>query len=210
MTKLMAEMITGGLTHTSKMPCPSFSLPASACKTGAKLAVQPGTVCSKCYAMRGNYARFTHVKSKLAQRLELLEHWLEEGPAAWIIAMTELIEPYAYFRWHDSGDVQGKKHLAALVEIARALPLTKFWLPTHEVWVARAAKGEMWPENLVVRLSASKVDGPASRVADLTSTVYRDTAPNGDVCPAPQQGNQCGSCRKCWDPEVKNIAYAFH
>jgi len=26
-------------------------------------------------------------------------------------------------------------------------------------------------------------------------------------CPAPDQGNECGECRACWDPEVKNVAY---
>ena len=37
------------------MPGLSYSLPAWACKTGAKLAKIPGTPCFGCYAMKGNY-----------------------------------------------------------------------------------------------------------------------------------------------------------
>ncbi len=37
MTTKMASDIVGGLTTTSKMPCPSISIPSSACITGSKL-----------------------------------------------------------------------------------------------------------------------------------------------------------------------------
>ena len=50
-----AKAITGGLTYTTKMPGPSYNTPASRCITGAKLRKVPGSVCSSCYALKGNY-----------------------------------------------------------------------------------------------------------------------------------------------------------
>jgi len=41
-----------------------------------------------------------------------------------------------------------------------------------------------------------------------TSTVVTD--PSKATCPAPQQGNECKSCRACWDKKVKNVAYLAH
>lgn len=211
MTESEARDITGGLSHTAKMPCPSFSLPAAACKTGSKLAGQAGTVCSSCYAKKGNYARFPVVKNLLQHRLDLLEHWIATKPSTWVEAMVTLIGDYRYFRWHDSGDVQSEAHMAAIAKVAHHLPKTDFWLPTHEVWVARQAAKGAYPDNLVVRLSAAKVDGPPSRMAGLTSTVHLLTVPKSeDLCRAPENGNKCGTCRKCWDRGVRNIAYMFH
>ena len=47
----LADEITGGLSRPSKMPGPAWGLPASRCKTGAKLAGGPGTTCSSCYEL---------------------------------------------------------------------------------------------------------------------------------------------------------------
>lgn len=200
MTQFELKAIHGGLSQTSKMPCPSFSLPAEACKTGSKLAQQPGTTCHGCYAMRGNY-RFN--ADRRTKRLELLEHWMENDPALWVQAMVESIGNYTYFRWHDSGDVQSDMHLQMIDEVARALPNTKFWLPTSEVWVS---KRQGLSQNLTVRLSATKIDGPPSSSAEHTSTVVT----SGHTCPAPSQHNQCGTCRACWDKSIKNVAYKKH
>src|SRR5215510_6552960 len=94
--------LVGGLSRPSKMPGPSFNLPADACVTGSKLRLVPGSVCASCYATKGRY--FTHrVKAALARRLELL------GGEEWVPAMIRLIRRRAHsgcFRWHDSGDLQ--------------------------------------------------------------------------------------------------------
>ena len=50
-----AATIVGGLTQTSKMPGPSYSLPTAACHTGWRMAQIPGSICSKCYANKGFY-----------------------------------------------------------------------------------------------------------------------------------------------------------
>ena len=44
------------LSNTSKMPCKSWGIPASSCKTGAKLRKVKGSVCSGCYAHKGAYS----------------------------------------------------------------------------------------------------------------------------------------------------------
>ena len=99
-----AKKITGGLSAPGKMPEGSYNLPASACKTGAKLRKIPGTPCYKCYAFKGRY-NFSNVKKPLARRLESLDQ------PQWVEAMTTLVKKKKHFRWHDSGDLQGVAHL---------------------------------------------------------------------------------------------------
>ena len=67
-----ANKITGGLTYTSKMPGPSYNTPASRCLTGAKLRTVPGSVCSSCYALKGNYTRYPAIKAAQYYRLQSL------------------------------------------------------------------------------------------------------------------------------------------
>ena len=69
-----ARRVTGhkaGLGKPSKMPGYSTAIPASACRTGAKLAQIPGSVCASCYAMRGNYL-YTSVREGLQRRMEAI------------------------------------------------------------------------------------------------------------------------------------------
>ena len=58
----------GGFSRPSKMPCPAYSIPASLCKVGGKLRKVEGSVCGKCYAMKGNY-NYPAVRAALARRL---------------------------------------------------------------------------------------------------------------------------------------------
>jgi len=53
--------IIGGLTQTEKMPGFSYSLPAQECKTGSKLRKIKNSVCSTCYALKGNYVRYPKI-----------------------------------------------------------------------------------------------------------------------------------------------------
>jgi hypothetical protein len=75
-------------------------------------------------------------------------------------------ESSGYFRWHDSGDLQDVAHLAKLVEIARALPDIKFWLPIREYGIiASFLRTDSIPENLIVRLSAYMIEGEPPALA---------------------------------------------
>src|SRR2546430_2351554 len=98
----LAETITGGLSVTSKMPCPSWGISAARCRIGSVLAQKVNTVCSACYAMRGTY-QFPNVQKKLEERYQGLFHPL------WVPAMVFLIRYFCdrYMRWFDSGDLPG-------------------------------------------------------------------------------------------------------
>ena len=48
-----AKEITGGLSNPSKMPGKAYSIPASRCNVGSRLAKVKGSVCEGCYALKG-------------------------------------------------------------------------------------------------------------------------------------------------------------
>ena len=193
-----AKEITGSLTRTSKMPGLSYSLPAWECKTGSKLRKVKGSVCSMCYALKGNYTRYKAIKAAQYVRLKSLQD------SRWIEAMTAQVKRSTYFRWHDAGDVQDLDHLNKIYEVCRQTPSTKHWMPTREAWIKQHLQDK--PDNLVIRLSSPMVDqGPVSSWPN-TSTVVT----SGASCPAPKQNNECGSCRQCWDSSIKNISYGKH
>ena len=199
MLKREAKKITGGLSKPSKMPGPAYNLPAWACKTGAKLRKVPGSPCYGCYAFKGRY-NFSNVQQALQRRLEALESPL------WVEAMVTLIKGQEFFRWHDSGDIQSEQHLKNIFEVCKLTPETKHWLPTQEREYLKDP--EAVPANLIIRLSGSKIDGPSPKAWPWTSSVV--TSSEARTCPAPEQGNSCGSCRACWDKSTPNVAYGKH
>ena len=202
MLKKEATKITGGLSAPGKMPEGSYNLPAVACQTGAKLRQIPGTPCYGCYAFKGRY-NFSNVKDALTRRLESITH------RDWIPAMVVLIKGKKHFRWHDSGDLQSAQHLINIFEVCKLTPDTMHWLPTQERQYLKFLDPEVIPKNLIIRLSNSKNDTKPGRAWDHWSTVV--TTPRaGHVCPAPKQGNQCGSCRACWSRDVKEVQYRIH
>lgn len=200
-----AKEIAGSLSAPSKMPCRGYSIPAEACTTGSKIREVMGSVCNSCYALKGRY-QFPTVKTALGKRLKAL------ADPRWEDAMVTQIgkqERSGYFRWHDSGDVQSVGHLAKIGRIADRLPDIKFWLPTREY--GRVKDYGKRHKNLTVRLSAFMVDGPlplalAKRTGSVVSGVTANAA--DATCPAPQQGNQCGDCRACWDSPDPVIYHA--
>ena len=194
-----ALKITGSLSKPSKMPGWAYGLPAKECKTGAKLAKVPGSVCFDCYAMKGCYV-FKVVQDAQYFRLKAIRHPLWTGAMAKIINSKKS----KFFRWHDSGDVQDEDHLIKIFAVCRLTPTVKHWMPTREAWVK--AFLSLKPDNLVIRFSAPMVNQPAPSSWPTTSTVVT----TGSTCPAPKQGNECRDCRSCWDPDVKNIAYGQH
>ena len=199
MLKKEANIIVGGLSATGKMPCPSINLPAVACVTGSKLAKVPGTTCHGCYALKGRY-NFKYTKIAMNRRLAALQD------SRWVRAMVVLMEGRKHFRWHDSGDIQGPWHLKRILEVCKQTPSTKHWLPTREAQLLQYLDPNIIPPNLIIRLSATKVDGAASKSWPWTSTVSTTTK----TCPAPNQGGKCLDCRACWNRDIQNITYAKH
>ena len=203
-----ASLITGTLSSPSKMPCSSYSIPASRCITGSKLRNVEGSTCSSCYACKGQY-RFSNVQAALETRFASLEH------PEWVSAMTAQItaaNKNGFFRWHDSGDIQSVAHLRNIVLVALATPDIKHWIPTREYKIVADYRKQYgaFPANLTVRLSAHMVDGAAPNMGLPTSTVHSTPNTDSHVCPAPTQGNKCMDCRACWSGDVANVSYHIH
>ena len=222
MTAKAAAEIAGSLGFPSKMPGTAYGLPAQACITGAKLHAVPDTVCSDCYALKANY-QYPSVKKAQATRLAAIEH------ERWVPAMVSMLRKAhgldggkvhssvtdpGWHRWHDAGDTQSRKHIAAICEVARQTPEIKHWIPSKELamWLAYVATGGDIPSNLTVRLSGYKIDEAPTNKWPLTSTVYDKAPPRpgAHICPAYTQGGKCGSCRACWSQDVAEVAYPRH
>ena len=194
-----AWALVGGLSKPSKMPGWSIGIPAKECKTGKKLRQIKNSVCEGCYALKGCYV-FKVVQEAQYKRLEAISH------PDWVLAMATLINSKKpdVFRWHDSGDVQDVQHLEKIFEVCKLTPAKRHWMPTREAWIKDHMVNA--PANLVVRFSSPMIDqGPVKSWAN-TSTVSTKSR----TCPAPDNNNECGSCRACWDPLVKNIEYGKH
>ena len=194
-----AKQITGGLSKPSKMPGPAHNLPAWRCITGVKLQQVAGSVCAGCYAMKGRY-RFRNVKEALDRRLQALTD------PRWVEAMVTLITGQAWFRWHDSGDIQSPEHLKNIFEVCNRTPETRHWMPTREVRFLKLMDPDVVPKNLIIRISATKINALAPRWWPWRSTVSTE----GKTCPAPDQGGKCKSCRLCWSRDIPNVTYAKH
>jgi len=194
-----AWTLVGGLSKPSKMPGWSIGIPAKECKTGGKLVNVKGSVCEGCYALKGCYV-FAVVQKAQYKRLEAIQH------PDWVEAMATLINSKKpnVFRWHDSGDVQNLQHLEKIFKVCELTPEKRHWMPTREAWI----KDHMHkaPANLVVRFSSPMVDQGPVKSWPNTSTVSTKSR----SCPAPDNNNECGDCRACWDPLVKNIEYGKH
>ena len=201
-------------TGNSKMPGTTYAIDAFACQVGSKLALIEGTPCHTCYARKLQKLRPSVDKGWKAN----LDKWeqastSELGRSTWVGAMVLQITRYntdGYHRWFDSGDLQSVEMLDAICQVARATPEIKHWLPTQERGIVSRHKGEV-PANLIIRVSASKLNGPAPKGFANTSQVFTsDQAPLGSECYARHNDNNCGDCRACWDPLVKFVSYPKH
>jgi hypothetical protein len=217
-----AKAITGGIGFTSKTGF-SFGLPAkTSCKVGCKLAEKEGSTCFGCYAEGGNYS-YPSTKKAHANRFEGVKRLHDsEWKKAWVEGLVTLIASKGakaerdelYFRWHDSGDIVGLDHLKAIVEVAKATPHIKHWLPTKEVGtVKKYLENHKLPSNLCIRLSGYFVDQDPDFDIDLPkAAVYKETKPKGHVCPAILNHKGCkeNGCRKCWNKRIRQVNYKLH
>ena len=220
MNKTQAHAIHGGLTQTTKMPCQSYSLPTIACVTGFKMRAIAGSICSDCYAEKGNYRKYSNnIEPAQHARLESIAMAIAdpEYRAAWIQAMIISIGDDDYFRFHDSGDIQNIEHLELYAELARAMPKCKFWLPTREYSIVAAFTAQFdVPDNLIIRLSAMFTDRPVvvpktlQNVKGIAVSNVHSVKPIGTQCNAPKQNGECRTCRACWNRKVAAVSYSIH
>jgi len=204
-----AEAICHTLSNPSKMPCHGYSTPASRCITGSKLRKVTNSICSVCYALKGRYV-FPNVLDAMEKRFKSL------FDSAWVDAITFLIqkkEKSGFFRWHDSGDLQGTWHLAKIIEVANRLPMIKFWLPTREISIVSdwVNAGNKIPGNLTIRLSTFMLDGqPPLAAANRLGLCVSGASATDYNCPAYSQDGKCGDCRNCWNKDVFQVNYKKH
>lgn len=212
MNKKQAHEIHGGLTQTTKMPCQSYSLPTIACITGFRMREIAGSICSDCYADKGNYRKYSNnIEPAQHARLESINDEL------WVDAMVVSIGADKYFRWHDSGDIQSIEHLEKIADVARATPHCMHWLPTREYGIVSAFTAQYdVPDNLIIRLSAMFTDRPVvvpktlQNVAGVAVSNVHSKKAIGTACNAPRQNGECRSCRACWNRKVAAVSYSIH
>lgn len=205
--------MTAKLSHTSKLPCPSWSIPAWHTCPGAKGADgKPVEACSKCYALQGRY-NFPNVrKSRDYNRKD----WQREG---WVNEMIELLKDEPFFRWFDSGDLYTKRLGQKMLQICEGTPNTKHWIPTRswkipELEPILGALSSM--ENVVVRSSEDRIDYDPWTVRNehrsMIITKPEDYEPGRGrvLCTAYRRQGKCGPCRACWSKRIHTIQYPIH
>lgn len=205
------EKLVGNLSHTSKMPCPSFSLSANDCKIGSQLRQVKGSVCQNCYGCKGCYQFPVH-KQASKNRLKALDNLpLFVRVISTIIKRKKLTS----FRWHDVGDLQSLEHLQAICAIAALCPSCSFWLPTKERAIVKEylSSGKVIPENLCIRISMPMIGQEAIDFQGLPiATVGCDTKQEYFQCPvsSSKEGCKTHNCSVCWNKKVKVVNYRSH
>jgi hypothetical protein len=206
------------LSRPSKMPGPSWSLPAG---PACPFAVYgEDSICGSCYASvdHAGSSRYGNavVQHAQAARFDWAKQCMRsnDGYREFVSLLTEAIEiatrKQPYMRVHDSGDLFSARYTMAWAEICAALPNVHFWFPTRSwraPWLATIQELAALP-NVAVRPSALHFDAPAPQIAGLAAGTT--AAEVGFTCPAPFQGNACGSCRTCWDRRDKPVSYHAH
>jgi len=220
-TAYEALKYVGGFSRPTKIPTYCYSIPATHCITGSKLVNVVGSTCSQCYAMKG-----WHYSNQVAPAEERRFRALKKQ--YWTDAMVFLIRDslkLAYFRWHDSGDIQGLWHLQKIFEVCLRTPTTKHWLPTREWDMIKNFRelGIPKPNNLKIILSAHMINqpGPEELAKDLCVQVSSVVSKN-PTCLAHEKTvvvnngrhniahGYCGSCRDCWNEDVFAVSYILH
>jgi hypothetical protein len=213
-----AKAIVNISNGNSKMPGTTFAQDSFACNVGSRLAEVKGSICEGCYARRIQKMR-PSVDQGWKRNYELAVKLISHNPDKWVAACVFQIKRQAlkknepYHRWFDSGDIDSIEQLIAIADVAKETPEINHWLPTREIAIVQEylAWFGSFPENLVVRVSSPMVDQAPVNGFRNTSTVHRSKSePHGQACPAPTQGNACGDCRACWNPNVGNVSYKKH
>jgi len=194
-------------SKTSKMPGHSIGRSARLCNVGSRLRKVKGSTCEKCYALKGMF-NMPNVIAAYERREEFF-HAVDFVPRM-VAVLNRLRKPE--FRWFESGDVEDVRMGLNILDVCEATPDKQHWIPSREfeTW-RKVLKIRSLPDNVTLRMSAHMIDGAPSKGWQNTSTVSsHGSKTQGHVCPAPQQNNECGDCRACWDRSVDNVTYYQH
>lgn len=198
------------LSKTSKLDgIRSWSLQALDTCPGS--IASPGVLvdaCKGCYATTGNYV-FANVK---APREHNREDWQR---TEWVSDMVAALDSDRYFRWFDSGDMYTLGLAEKILEVMKATPWVKHWLPTRMYKFPKFAlvlrEMQALP-NVSVRFSSDAIDGSyISGLHGSTIVPDSDTVPEGVTrCDAYANEGKCNGCRKCWNKNIAVIGYVAH
>lgn len=217
------------LSYPSKMPGPSWGLPARVSCPNSH-----GEVCEYCYAAKGNY-RFRKVQHAQSVRFQWTRESMKNplGQYRWSQILAGAIHESGckYFRIHDSGDFFSIAYIESWIQVCKSLPRVRFWAPTRE-WQTPSPKGPfpLWkPEpnpripaliqlaslpNVTVRPSALGIGDKPPRIPGLAagSMVHAGIHPGPGVkiCHASSRGGHCGLCRHCWNKPDIPVSYPLH
>ena len=163
--------------------------------------------CSGCYATTGNY-NYPNVK---APRLENKQDWKRE---AWVSDMVKALDSSRYFRWFDSGDMYSLGLAEKMLEVMKATPWCKHWLPTRMAKFAKFADvlARMQAlDNVMVRFSSDSVSGEFDSRHGSVIIESPEALPEGaTLCEAYDNDGKCNGCRACYSKDVPLIAYPAH
>ncbi len=230
------ETNTTVLTMTSKMPCPSWSLPARLSCPNAVKECTDGTgktsICSQCYASKGGYIIYPEVRKAQAARWDWTRECMKTplGQAQFVRVMVEAIRQTktAYFRVHDSGDMFSPAYANCWYRIARILTGVKFWIPTRSYQTGQS-QSALLPvlntqngmldilqslaalPNVTVRPSALFFGEAAPIITGLQAGSTADySGPKTHACDVLNRGGFCGDCRVCWNSPKTAVSYRSH
>jgi hypothetical protein len=209
------------LTRTSKMPGPSWSLPA-----GIACPRANGSICESCYAQKGCYIWDWVKRAQMARFKWTVESLkTDAGLEQWVKVMVTAIRRRrcTYFRVHDSGDMFSARYADAWYLVCLLLPEVKFWIPTR-AWQQPAGPLPIYDPllntlrklaslpNVTVRPSALNFGDYAPQIDGLHAG---STAGMPDLfrtyqCHARANGGHCGECRVCWDVKDLPVNYPKH
>ena len=212
-----AQEVSGKLTmKNKKVPGSSFPTSTEMCGVGSKLKLVPGSTCHGCYAARLEAYR-ENVANGYMKNWTISQDTITKNMDLWVEGVVyQILHFYKktgvkYHRWFDSGDAYSVEWFVAIAKVARQTPDFMHWFPTREKALYKEyLRNHRQPKNLVIRVSAAMVDGAPVEGFKNTSTVHKNKDHHGQRCIAPDQDGQCGECRACWNPKIKNISYKKH
>ena len=164
--------------------------------------------CQGCYATSGNY-RFPNVK---APRTFNKEDWKRDN---WVNDMVQALNNERFFRWFDSGDMYTIELANKILQVMEQTPWVNHWLPTRMHKFPKyqtVIKAMETLPNVVVRLSSDSVLGETIEGLTTSTIVPSEQYLSAQMalCEAYKHEGKCNGCRKCFDKQIKVIAYLAH
>ena len=141
-----------GLSKNNKMPAYTLAIPArESCPRGGKLAKIEGTVCHKCYAVKGHDGMQPAITAK-QRRWDVIQLALESTIIydLWFSAFTLCMTKESFFRWHSAGDLFSAAYVELVKECIEHTQWVNHWIPTKEPILSRPLAGLV---NCALRLS---------------------------------------------------------